>query len=148
VLSFSGEARTGEDTDLEAAPADREALSRLDRAAYGFDRAADHAMWRSSGDATLWLRADEPVGYSYVWPAGTIGPVAGADPEAAGAAARAELARREGLPAQIRVPGSAAPIVAAALAAGLRIGGSPGLLLVSQPHRPPDALAIGSYTLL
>jgi hypothetical protein len=30
----------------------------------------------------------------------------------------------------------------------LRIGGPPELLLVSRPHRPPDGLVLGSYTLL
>jgi hypothetical protein len=73
--------------------------------------------------------------------------VAAVDEEAAGAAVRAD-ARRHGLPTQLHAPGSAAAIVEAALAAGLRIAGPPGLLLLSRPHRPPDSLAIGSYTLL
>jgi hypothetical protein len=48
----------------------------------------------------------------------------------------------------VRIPGSAAAAVEVALAAGLRLGSAPGLLLVSRPHPPPSALVPGSYTLL
>jgi GNAT superfamily N-acetyltransferase len=148
VLPFAGEPRIEPAEDLEPAEPEAEALRGLDLAAYGFDRAVDHGMWRRVAEATLWLRRDEPIAYSYAWPQGRLGPVAGLDAEAAGAAVRAELARRPGTPTQVFAPGSAAPVVEAALAAGLRIAGPPGLMLLSRPHRPPDALAIGSYTLL
>jgi GNAT superfamily N-acetyltransferase len=148
VLPFSGESRAEPGEDLEPAEPDAEALRTLDLAAYGFDRAPDHELWRRAAELTLWLRRDEPVAYSYAWPAGRVGPVAALDSEAAGAALRAELARRRGDAVQVLAPGSAAAIVEAALAAGLRITGPPGLLLLSRPHRPPDALAIGSFTLL
>jgi GNAT superfamily N-acetyltransferase len=148
VLSFAGEPRIERAEDLEPAEPDTEALRRLDLAAYGFDRAIDHIMWRRVAAGTLWLRRDEPVAYSYAWPQGRVGPVAALDADAAGAAIRAELARRRGTPTQLFAPGSAAAVVEAALAAGLRIAGPPGLLLLSRPHRPPDALVIGSYTLL
>jgi hypothetical protein len=148
VFTFAGEPRIEPAEDLEPAGPDAEAFRGLDLAAYGFDRAIDHVMWGRAAQATLWLRRDEPVAYSYSWPEGRLGPVAGLDSECAGAALRAELARRRDGPAQVLVPGSAAAMVEAALAAGLRIAGPPGLLLLSRPHRPPDALAIGSYTLL
>jgi GNAT superfamily N-acetyltransferase len=148
VLPFAGEPRVGPAEDIEPAEPEAGALARLDAAAYGFDRAIDHELWRRGARPTLWLRRDEAIAYSYVWPHGRIGPVAAVDEEAAGAAVRAELARRHGLPTQLHAPGSAAAIVEAALAAGLRIAGPPGLLLLSRPHRPPDSLAIGSYTLL
>ena len=45
------------------------------------------------------------------------------------------------------VPGSARELVEAALAAGLRITGPPGLLLLSRGVEPPRALAISGYWL-
>jgi hypothetical protein len=48
----------------------------------------------------------------------------------------------------VRIPGSSRAVVAAALAGGLRLGPTPGLLLLGAAVEPPISLAIGSYTLL
>ena len=123
-----------------------EALAALDAAAYGFDRSVDHAYWRGVGKSTLWLRDGEPAAYSYVVGGAWIGPVAGVDPRAAASALRSELARAEG-PVRVLVPGTSRDLVETALAAGLRIGGPPGLLLLSAGARAPTSLAISGYTL-
>jgi GNAT superfamily N-acetyltransferase len=131
---------------LEPAAPTPEALAALDAAAYGFDRSVDHAYWREVGKGTLWLRAGESAAYSYVVGGAWIGPVAGVDPRAAASALRSELARAEG-PVRVLVPGTSRELVEAALAAGLRIGGPPGLLLLSASARAPTSLAISGYTL-
>jgi GNAT superfamily N-acetyltransferase len=148
MLTLDGTARVDGAHGLEPAAPDADALRRLDRAAYGFDRAPEHAHWSGPARATLWLRGGESVAYSYAWPSGRIGPIAGADAHAAAAALGAELARLDGGRAVLVAPGSSAALVEAALGAGLRITRPPGLLLASQPGRPPDSLAIASYTLL
>lgn len=131
---------------LEAAEPEPGELAALDRVAYGFDRAVDHRFWQRHAVATLWRREGGAVAYSYAWPQGRIGPVAGVDGEAAATALQAELARRR-QPAGIPVPGSARELFAAALGAGLRITGPPGLLLLSDGE-PPQALALSGYALL
>ena len=147
VLHLDGVPRADPPSELEAAAPEPEALASLDRAAYGFDRVVDHAYWGAGpGRGTLWLRGGEPCAYSYVWPGGRIGPVAGADGLAAAAALRAELARTEG-PAGVVVPGSAAPLVRVAVDAGLRFTKPPGLLLLGGEATAPSALAISGYAL-
>jgi len=136
VLSFSGRPRAR--SGVETAPVD---LVEIDRAAYGFDRSVDHAYWSRFARLTTWPRA-----YAYSFPGGAIGPVAGADADAAAAALEAELARADGEVA-LRIPGSSRQLVGVALAAGLRLAPVPGLLLLSDGVAPPTALAIGSYTL-
>ncbi len=131
---------------LEAAAAPGEALLALDLAAYGFDRAVDHAYWGAIARRTLWLRGGEPVAYSYVFPGGRIGPVAGSSAGDAAAALTAELARIEG-EASLVAPGSASEAVSAALAAGLRFVRVPGLLLLSRGVPAPGALVLSGYTL-
>jgi GNAT superfamily N-acetyltransferase len=133
---------------LAAAGPDSDSLARLDAAAYGFGRVADHAFWAKSARCTLWCRDGEPVAYAYVSPGGRMGPVAGRDGESAAAALAAELARHDGPPVHLDVPGSARELVETALAAGLRITGPPGLLLLSQGLEPPRGLAISGYWLL
>jgi GNAT superfamily N-acetyltransferase len=118
----------------------------IDLAAYGFDRSADHAAWAAAGERTVWCCEGTPVAYAYRFPGGAIGPVAGLDAHAAADALAAELARAGG-EAHVRVPGSARALVSVALAAGLRLGPTPGLLLCSAGATPPAAIAIGSYTL-
>jgi GNAT superfamily N-acetyltransferase len=116
-------------------------LAAIDAAAYGFDRARDHVYWEQHARRTTW-----PGAYSYVWPGGEIGPVAGLDAAAAARALTAELARAEG-EVRVRVPGSSRALVEVALAAGLRLDPVPGLLLLSENVQPPIALAIGSHVL-
>jgi GNAT superfamily N-acetyltransferase len=143
VLDLSGVPQQGGESGL--APGDGD-VRRIDLAAYGFDRAVDHELWARAGTRTVWLRDGAPAAYSYRFPGGAIGPVAGVDPPAAAGALAAELAAAGGR-ASVRIPGSARELVAVAVAAGLRLGPTPGLLLCSAEVRPPETLAIGSYTL-
>jgi hypothetical protein len=134
---------------LEAVPPNPGAVAALDRAAYGFERAADHRFWgEQAAQVTLWLLAGEPIAYSYVDRQGLIGPLAGRDGQAAALALRAELARRESQPAAVLLPGSARRLVETALASGLRLTRPPGLLLLSEGTDPPQALTISGYWLL
>lgn len=145
VFNLGGDSRATVRRDMERGEPDPEALSILDRAAYGFDRAVDHAYWQRHAEVTLWHRQGEPVAYSYAWPQGRIGPVAGLDGPSAAAALESELARggpRRGA----LVPGSAPELFTAAVRAGLRIMGPPGLLLLSEGD-PPRALALSGYAL-
>lgn len=146
LLALVGTPQVAERGGLEPATPTPDALAALDAAAYGFDRSVDHAYWRGVGKSTLWLRGGEPAAYSYVVGGAWIGPVAGADPEAAASALQAELERAEG-PVRVLVPGSSRELVETSLAAGLRIGGPPGLLLLSASARAPTSLAISGYTL-
>ncbi len=132
---------------LEPGEPDRAALRTLDLAAYGFDRAVDHAFWSRIARCTVWLRDGEPVAYAYVFPGERVGPVAGRTGADAADAVRAELARSSG-PAALVVPGSAREIVAAALEARLRFVRVPGLLLLSRGVPAPTSLVISGYTLL
>lgn len=148
ILSLSGSPRCDLPANLEAFPTEPDALTTLDRAAYGFGRDADHRFWREhAAEANLWLIAGQPIAYSYADDHGLIGPLAGRDGEAAALALRAELARRESQHAAIDVPGSARKLVATALGSGLRATRPPGLLLLSEGTDAPQALAISGYWL-
>ena len=147
ILALAGEPRTDAPADLEAAEPEAGALASLDRAVYGFDRAADHGFWSGRSRGTLWLRGGEPVAYSYAADAGTIGPLAAREPASGADALRAELARREGRGSDVEIPGSARELVTVALEAGLRFVPPPGFLLLSPGIAPPRALAISSYWL-
>jgi GNAT superfamily N-acetyltransferase len=135
ILTFTGRPHA-EGPELRPGPAD---LAAIDLAAYGFDRAVDHAYWERHAQRTTW-----PGAYAYVFPGGSIGPVAGLDAGAAARALAAELARAEGA-VRLRIPGSSRALVEVALAAGLRLDPVPGLLLLSETVQPPTALAIGGY---
>jgi hypothetical protein len=146
ILAFRGRASLDVATDLVAASeTGPSALAMLDRAAYGFDRSVDHAFWAGQAEPTLWLREGEPVAYSYRWPRGRIGPLAGRDEAAAAAALAAELGRQ---PRHlVEIPGTSAALVRVAVEAGLRLVAPPGLLLLSDGVEPPRSLAISSYRL-
>jgi len=116
-------------------------LRRIDELAYGFDREVDHLHWSRHAVRTEW-----PDAYSYAFPGGEIGPVAGATPAAAAAALAAELAAAAGA-VRVYIPGSARLLVEVALAARLRLAPVPGLLLLSRGVEPPTALAPSSYAL-
>jgi len=122
-------------------------LAPIDAAAYGFDRAVDHDYWSRHARRTVWLRDGESAAYSYAFPGGSIGPVAGIDPAAAAGALEGELAAAGGS-VLLRVPGSSRALVATALRAGLRLSPTPGLLLLSEAAAPPTSLAIAGYMLL
>lgn len=145
IFSLGGGVQATPPPGLEAAPAEPDELARLDRAAYGFDRALDHAYWQEHATATLWRRQGDAVAYSYSWPQGRIGPIAGVDGLSAAAALESELARTRA-PAGLLAPGSARELFAAAIRAGLRITGPPGLLLLSSGE-PPAAVAPSGYAL-
>lgn len=133
------------EVSLEPSPPEGEALRELDLAAYGFDRAVDHAYWQRHAQCTVWLRDGAPVAYGYVFPGGRVGPLAGATARDAAAALESELARLED--ATLVVPGSCTEVVASAFASGLRIVRVPGLLLLSSGVDAPSALVVSGYTL-
>lgn len=137
VLGFTGRPREA----MSDAVPDEADVGAIDLAAYGFDRAVDHAYWARHARRTTW-----PGAYSYVFPGGDIGPVAGVDGESAARALAAELARAAG-DVRVRIPGSSRALVEVALGAGLRLDPVPGLLLLSDAVRPPTALAIAGYML-
>ena len=147
ILRFQGRPLRMAADHLEPAPPDPDATRFLDRAAYGFDRTADHVLWQQAAEsATLWLAGGEPAAYSYVGATGLIGPLAGRDQTSAAKALRAELARADRT-VSVAIPGSCALLVEVALAAGLRMQ-DPGLLLLSPPADPPRSLAIHGDWLL
>ena len=145
LLAFAG-APDGASELLQ--PLDRAdaALPEIDAAAYGFDRAVDHEYWARSGLRTIWAREGTPVAYSYAYPGGALGPVAGLAPVDAADALESALARTDGT-ATVRMPGSARGLVEVALRLGLRLSPTPGLLLCSTGVEPPAALAVGSFSL-
>jgi GNAT superfamily N-acetyltransferase len=146
LLAFSGVAAGARDVLRPLEGEDAARLAEIDRAAYGFDRSVDHAHWAGNGSRTVWARGAEPVAYSYLFPGGGIGPVAGSTPADAADALETALARASG-PVGVRMPGSARALVAVALRCGLRLSATPGLLLCSAGAEPPSALAVSSFTL-
>lgn len=136
LLTFSGRPRL--DRPAQRAPAN---IAAIDAAAYGFDRSPDHAYWSRIAQPTTWGDA-----YSYAFPRGDIGPVAGLDPAAAARALAAELTRTAG-DVRVRVPGSSRALVEVALEAGLRLSPVPGLVLLSEHAAPPTALACSGFML-
>jgi GNAT superfamily N-acetyltransferase len=136
LLTFTGMPQVA--ASAEEVPAD---LPAIDAAAYGFDRTVDHRYWELHARRAEWGDA-----YSYVFPGGDVGPVAGTTPAAAARALRVELARAEGT-VRVRIPGSARELVEVALHAGLRLGPVPGLVLLSRGVEPPAALAPSGYML-
>jgi hypothetical protein len=146
LLAFSGLA-AGAQERLQAVDDGRGSLSTIDAAAYGFDRSVDHEYWVRIAQRTVWARAGEPVAYSYAFPGGATGPVAGLTQADAADALESTLARAVG-PVNVRMPGSARALVAVALRCRLRLAETPGLLLCSDGAEPPSALAIASFTLL
>jgi GNAT superfamily N-acetyltransferase len=137
ILGFAGRPHS-DGRDLRPEEAD---LAAIDVAAYGFDRAIDHAYWEQYGVRTTW-----PGAYTYTFPGGQIGPVAGLNAAAAARALAAELARADG-GVRVRIPGTSRALVEVALAAGLRLDPVPGLLLLSETVTPPTAVAIAGYML-
>lgn len=138
ILTFTGTPSLDEPGDPDPAATD---LAAIDIAAYGFDRSVDHRYWERFARRATWGDA-----YSYVFPAGDIGPVAGLTAGAAARALAAELTRAEG-EVRVRVPGSSRALVGAALRAGLRLAPTPGLLLLSEGLEPPTALVPSGYVL-
>jgi GNAT superfamily N-acetyltransferase len=146
LMNLAGEPKIAQSHDLEPGPLEDVAVAELDRAAYGFDRAPDHAFWRAEARGTVWKAEGEPVAYSYRWPGGRLGPVGGRTPEACRQALEAELARSEGHFVNLVVPASARQALAVALGAGLRYSDPPGLIL-STDEAGPSSLVPHGYSL-
>jgi GNAT superfamily N-acetyltransferase len=51
ILAFEGQPLSTPSERLEPAPLDPDALRLLDQAAYGFDRAVDHALWKETAES-------------------------------------------------------------------------------------------------
>lgn len=134
VLTFTGRPRL----DRPGEPADAD-VAAIDAAAYGFDRSPDHAYWSTIARRTTWGDA-----YSYAYPHGDIGPVAGLDQAAATRALAAELSRVD-RDVRLRIPGSSRALVELALEAGLRLSPALGLLLLSETAALPTALACSGF---
>jgi ribosomal protein S18 acetylase RimI-like enzyme len=145
ILGFKGPSKVELASDLSASEITPSALAMLDQAAYGFDRSVDHEFWATQAVPTLWRRGDKAVAYSYRWPTGRIGPLAGLDDAAAAAALAAELAQP--ISHLVQVPGTSTSMVRVAIEAGLELAAPPGLLLLSEGVAPPRSLAISSYGL-
>ena len=146
ILGFGGRPEARTPVGVEASSPTGTELAELDRAAYGFDRAVDHAFWGSQAELTLWRRDGAPLAYSYLTETGLFGPLAGRDDSSAAIALAAALAARSEV--SLEIPGSCPDLVAVALAAGLRFVNPPGLLLHSRPARLPTSLVISGYWLL
>ena len=146
ILAFGGNPEIAAPEGLKASTPTPSELAEIDLAAYGFDRSLDHSFWATGAEVTAWRRDGRAIAYSYVSPAGTIGPLAGRTARSAALALRAELARRRAV--DLEVPGSAAVLVETAFAAGLRFINPPGLLLHSRPAVLPKALVISGYWLM
>jgi GNAT superfamily N-acetyltransferase len=143
LLPMSGEGRGNQATELiRGDPAPHE-LAIVDRAAYGFDRRVDHAYWATRWSRRGWYRGADLVAWSYRWPDGTIGPLAGIDGPNAAAALRSELSTPGSV--TIEIAGAARELLSTALDAGLRIVPPIGLLLGTANVTAPVGLAISSY---
>jgi GNAT superfamily N-acetyltransferase len=59
---------------------DRQALGALDREVRGTARPLDHTYFAQRGQGVGFRLGDEFVGYAYVWPNGSIGPMVSASP--------------------------------------------------------------------
>ena len=79
LLAFSG-LPVGAHERLQELDDASGSLAAIDAAAYGFDRSVDHEHWLQIARRTVWARGGEPVAYSYTFPGGATGPVAGLDP--------------------------------------------------------------------
>jgi len=140
LIALTADAGEPARPELEAGEASIEDLEAIDRAAYGFGRALDHRYLASRWERHVWFRKGRVVAWAYRWPNGNVGPLAAIDAETAAAAFRSELAA--GGPISIEIPSTARPLLAAALAAGLRIRPPVALLLASDGIPAPTALAI------
>jgi GNAT superfamily N-acetyltransferase len=77
MLAFAGTPAASVEEQLPAGESLAADLAGIDERAYGFDRAVDHHFWTDAGERTVWTRDGTPVAYSYLFPGGAIGPVAG-----------------------------------------------------------------------
>jgi GNAT superfamily N-acetyltransferase len=126
------------------------ALGALDRETRGTARPADHLYFGSNADGTAFSINGELVGYAYVWPDGTIGPLASFSPSfivpffAFGMIA---LARKHGASwCRALVPAVNVRVARAALDVGLNIEGVQ--LFASDSGEMDMSRYIGYHSLL
>lgn len=145
VLLFEGSPAVDAPPDLEPSQPRPGELTILDQAGYGFARPGDHEYWSRQRRCTVWRRGGTAVAYSYRALTGSIGPLAGLDPQSAADALRAELNRSTR--ASVLIPGTARSLVEVAVGARLRLVAPQGSLLLSRGVPAPDRLAIANYYL-
>ena len=65
LVRLEGHGAGGQRPELEPGPAMPESLAAVDAAAYGFDRAVDHALWAARWERHGWFRNGDLVAWSY-----------------------------------------------------------------------------------
>lgn len=128
----------------------RYALDALDRETRGSARHADHLYFASNAGGSAFSINGELVGYAYVWPDGTIGPLASFSPSyvaAFFAFGMMALARSHGGSwCRALVPALNVRVARAALDAGLKIEGVK--LFASDSNEMDISRYIGYHSLL
>lgn len=113
-----------------------EIVGEIDETVLGYAHPADHAFLRREGRVGLLYRdaLGHPIGYGYTSVVGRVGPIAVRDEALLAPIVDhvLEAVRPAGASA-LWVPGSAGPLFAALLRAGLRLDGFPTLLCWSAP---------------
>lgn len=124
-------------------------LERVDRALLATSKSLDHAWRRAAGRAYLYRAADgSPLGYGYVTPAGTVGPVAVVDAALLAPVVGHLLdAHPPAGASSVAVTGGAPGLFRALLEAGFRLDGFPALVCGSGDPVPHDRYVMGSYAL-
>jgi hypothetical protein len=122
---------------IELAAPSIKVLGQIDQDVLGFRRDKHHSfsMQSHAARALLIRRAGRDIGYAYIASDGHIGPIALVDASAGAKAVTAVLKRAVDMGTEqvsMIVPGPAAGCMAAAVAAGMRIG-EPLVLLSSRP---------------
>jgi len=116
-----------------------ETVNALDREVIGLEHPADHALLRRDDRRGFLLRSadGDPLGYGYASAVGRIGPIATIDPSLVAPMLGWLLAN---VPASgsraVWLPAAAAEAFAAAMRAGLRLDGFPGLICWSSSDHP------------
>ena len=114
-------------------------VNELDRAVLGFDHPADHALLRRDERSGFLLRSADgrPLGYGYASAIGRVGPIATVDSSLLAPLLGWLLVN---VPANgsraVWLPGSAGEAFTAAIRAGLRLDGFPGLICWSSSEHP------------
>ncbi|TAM60335.1 GNAT family N-acetyltransferase [bacterium] len=102
------------------------ALAALDRETRGAARQLDYAWFASQGSGVLFALAGEPVGYVFVWPDGTIGPLAAASasylPQMLAFALHAAAQAYRAAWVRLLIPGACSRALRLLLRLGLRLG--------------------------
>lgn len=135
IEAFEAVAERGPDGHRRLA----DTVNELDRAVIGFEHPADHALLRRDERRGFLLRAADgrPIGYGYASAIGRVGPIATIDPSLLAPLLGWLLVN---VPANgsraVWLPGTAGEAFTAALRAGLRLDGFPGLICWSTSEHP------------